>query len=154
MSRQPAIVIRPVDADAVVDLRHRVLREGLPRDTAIFVGDQLPTTIHLAAFDEWDVMLGCVTLMQCPWQMSSSVPQPAWQLRGMAVEHAYRSHGIGTQLLLAVDVEVLVQGHARLLWCNARCPAVAFYERNGWNVASPSFEIPSAGPHQKMTKHL
>ena len=32
--------------------------------------------------------------------------------------------------------------------------AVGFYERNGWRLASPEFEIPTAGPHHKMTRHL
>ena len=40
------------------------------------------------------------------------------------------------------------------LWCNARTPAVGFYQRMGWAVVSDVFEIPTAGPHVRMTKRL
>ena len=42
----------------------------------------------------------------------------------------------------------------RLFWCNARVPALAFYQRQGWQIMSEQFDIPTAGPHRKMTKRL
>jgi predicted GNAT family N-acyltransferase len=45
-------------------------------------------------------------------------------------------------------------GEVRLMWCNARSPAVRFYERNGWMLASEEFVIESAGPHFKMVLKL
>jgi GNAT superfamily N-acetyltransferase len=138
MDQEPQL--RIVDPDAVVDLRHRVLRAGMPRDAAIFEGDTEVGTVHLAVFDDWDVVIG--------------QSQAAWQLRGMAVDPQWQSRGIGRTLLGEVERLVLCDSHSTLLWCNARKPAVGFYERNGWRLASPEFEIPTAGPHHKMTRHL
>ena len=45
-------------------------------------------------------------------------------------------------------------GPGPLLWCNARTPAVGFYENMRWRVVSAPFEIPTAGPHVKMVKRL
>lgn len=143
------VVLRIVDPEAVIDLRHRVLRAQLHRDTAIFDGDSEVGTVHVAAFDEWDVLIGCVTILHRTWN-----EHPAWQLRGMAVDEGRQGLGIGRALLHEVERLVLADSHARLLWCNARKPAVGFYERHGWRLASPEFEIPTAGPHHKMTRHL
>jgi GNAT superfamily N-acetyltransferase len=147
MSQEPQL--RIVDPDAVVDLRHRILRAGLPRETAMFEGDGEVGTVHLAAFDEWNVMIGCVTILHRMWNGT-----PAWQLRGMAVESEWQGHGIGRMLLSEVERLILCDSHSTLVWCNARKPAVGFYERHGWRLASPEFEIPTAGPHHKMTRHL
>jgi hypothetical protein len=47
-------------------------------------------------------------------------------------------------------------GKAGLLWCNARrtIPAAGFYQKQGWTIVSDIFEIPTAGPHVKMSKRL
>lgn len=145
----PETQLRIVDADAVIDLRHRVLRDGLPRDTAIFEGDGEVGTVHLGAFDDWGVMIGCVTILHRMWNGA-----PAWQLRGMAVDPQWQGRGIGKALLVELERLVLCDSHSTLMWCNARKPAVGFYERHGWRLASPEFEIPTAGPHHRMTRHL
>lgn len=147
MTQEPQL--RIVDPEAVIDLRHRVLRQGMPRDAAIFEGDTEVGTVHLAAFDDWDVVIGCVTILHRPWQS-----QIAWQLRGMAVDPQWQGRGVGRLLLVEVERLVLCDSHSTLLWCNARKPAVGFYERHGWRLASPEFEIPTAGPHHRMTRHL
>jgi hypothetical protein len=48
----------------------------------------------------------------------------------------------------------LADGPVRQLWCNARVPAANFYRKLGWQVVSEVFEIPTAGPHVRMTKAL
>ena len=40
----------------------------------------------------------------------------------------------------------------RLLWCNARVPAMGFYQKLAWQVVSDEFHIPTAGPHVKMVR--
>jgi predicted GNAT family N-acyltransferase len=37
-----------------------------------------------------------------------------------------------------------------LLWCNARVPAVAFYERAGFNTRGEVWNDPQIGPHIAM----
>jgi GNAT superfamily N-acetyltransferase len=134
--------IAPVDQ--IVDLRHRILRADLPRESAMFEGDDEPTTGHFAAWQD-AVVVGCVSIMR-----RALDDQPGWQLRGMAVDADLRRAGVGARLLqMAID-HIRSHGAPTILWCNAREVAIAFYQRQGLSIISPRFEIPTAGPHYKM----
>ena len=132
----------------ILDLRHRILRAGLPADTARFEGDDETHTFHAGVRFAGKV-IGCVTLLQRPYDR-----EPAWQLRGMAIDDLYQRQGIGSALLLFIEGEARRRGGGKLLWCNARLPAVPFYESHGWVVDGPDFEIEDAGPHCEMVKPL
>lgn len=142
----PAVQVSRVSVEAIIDLRHEVLRQGLPREAAIFEGDSDPGACHWGAF-AGDRLIGCVTLHASQWESD-----PAWQLRGMAVGDGYRKFGIGRELLRAVDDYVASERERQILWCNARAPASAFYHKFGWEIVSDIFEIPTAGPHVRMLK--
>lgn len=142
------IEIRLASIDEIVDLRWRILRAGLPRESADFPGDELPTTLHIGAFEN-DVCIGCASFMQNEWN-----GKPAWQLRGMAVEEGYRSQGIGREMLVFADEQIRQRGYSQQLWCNARSPAVTFYRTCGWQSVGEEFVIPTAGPHYKMSRLL
>ncbi|MFT4627690.1 MAG: GNAT superfamily N-acetyltransferase [Myxococcota bacterium] len=143
------IDIRRAKADELVDVRHTVLRQGRPRETARFEGDQAPDTRHWVA-DRSGIVIGVVTVIRQPFPSSpelGSPPEepPQWQLRGMATLPEYRGQGLGRALLLAAQAEV-----AAPLWCNAREAVVPFYTRHGWAPAGDTFEIPPIGPHVRM----
>ena len=140
------LTVRAVPLDAIVDLRHRVLRPGLPRETAVFPGDDQPTAYHFAAVDGGGSVVGCAT-----FHPSEFDGQPAWQLRGMATDPAWVGRGVGRRVLDAGVSAVTAVDH-RPLWCNARKIAVGFYERLGWAVCSDEFDIPGAGPHHRMRR--
>ena len=140
-----SIVVRAAQLHEIVDLRHAVLRQGLPRAEAVFPGDDAPTSRHYGAFRD-DVAVGCATLHATQWE-----GEPAWQLRGMATSPEFRRQGLGKMLL--EEMEAALPSTA-LLWCNARVPYVPFYQAMGWHVVSDPFEIPTAGPHLKMVKRL
>ena len=142
----PNVIIRAVPAEAIIDLRHRVLRPGRPRETAVFNGDDLPTSHHYAAVVSDGRIIGCAT-----FHLNSHEGEPAWQLRGMATDAGWCGRGVGRQVLTAGEAAVVAIG-PRLLWCNARQAAVGFYERLGWEIRSELFEIAVAGPHYKMWK--
>ena len=147
------IVIRPAQWQELVDLRHVILRQGLPREAAVFEGDDLPSSRHCGAFCE-GVAVGCATLLASRWEH-----EPAWQLRGMATAPEFRSMGLGRAMLEQLEGRLVADAVAGgavplLLWCNARVPAVKFYQKQGWTVVSKEFEIPTAGPHVKMMKRL
>ena len=136
------IVVRRGDAAEVVEVRHRVLRSGRPRATAIFDGDEAPTTRHWVAVQA-DRVVGVVTVIRAPPPEGSA---PHHQLRGMAVLPELQGQGIGGQLLDAATAEVAD------LWCNARLSVVPFYRDRGWQTVGEVFEIAAIGPHQRMTR--
>ena len=143
------IHIRPATAAEVINLRHVVLRAGLPRSTAVFAGDEDPAARHFVAVAEEGAIVGCVTL-----HPSAFEGEPAWQLRGMAVAPALQGMGIGKLLLAAVERSVAADLLPRPLWCNARVPASGFYQNHGWIIVSDIFDVPSAGPHVRMMRPL
>jgi GNAT superfamily N-acetyltransferase len=151
----PKINIRRVSVEKILPLRHRILRAGLPPESARFDGDEAETTLHLAALTvpapgrAEEEVVGCLTLM-----LNSFSAEPAWQLRGMAVDETQQRRGLGRELMTRAEEAVAAEGNAGWLWCNARTPAAAFYQKQGWTIESEVFEIPTAGPHVKMSKKL
>lgn len=147
------VQIRRATPGEVIDLRHAVLRAGLARETAIFPGDNAVGTVHVVAVDGEgynEQVVGCATIVPSAWG-----GQPAWQLRGMAVAPRMQRSGVGGLMLGHLQRSALESAeNVRLMWCNARSPAVGFYERNGWTIASEEFVIETAGPHFKMTLKL
>lgn len=129
----------------IIPLRHRVLRAGLPMDSARFDGDEDPGTLHFAALQDDGVVIGCCTLML---RILDEQNEDTMQLRGMAVDTQYQKHGVGRALLNTVHKQL---SH-RLLWCNARILAASFYERHGWHIISDVFKVPTAEPHVKMMR--
>lgn len=144
-----SLCLRQVAVAAILPLRHQVLRAGLPLAKASFAGDDLPTTVHVAAMVA--AMKGAAVIGCASWMAADFAGEPAYQLRGMAVAEAWRGQGVG-QRLLAFSDELLAASPLTLRWCNARAVAVPFYERAGWTVVSPEFDIPTAGPHRQMMR--
>ncbi|MCY2985175.1 MAG: GNAT family N-acetyltransferase [Planctomycetota bacterium] len=122
-------------------LRFEILRKplGLPVSGAVFPGDEDQTTLHILASSKSD-LIGCATLMIGD---SSSI-----QLRGMAVANDWQSKGVG-QLIVSNAKSIAIE-RSKTLWCNARFPAIGFYERQGWKPYGDFFEIPVIGPHIVM----
>jgi GNAT superfamily N-acetyltransferase len=144
------IQVRRARPEEVIDLRHAVLRAGLPRETAVFPGDDAPDTVHVVAVDGTGGIVGCATMLKNSWQAEG-----AWQVRGMAVSPTLQRSGVGGLMLNELQrIATERSDGIRLMWCNARSPAIGFYERHGWVVASDEFVVESAGPHFKMTKRL
>jgi GNAT superfamily N-acetyltransferase len=146
------IAICRVSIDIIIDLRYRMLRAGLPREAAQFPGDDAPSAWHVGVFataEDNVPPLSCASFM-----LNSYKEESAWQLRGMCTDGAYQSKGFGGKLLACAESEITKQSNLRLFWCNARVPALQFYERHGWKVDSEEFDIPTAGPHRKMVKRL
>src|SRR5258707_12157124 len=94
------VTIRRAKVDEIIDLRHVILRNGLPRETAVFPGDHAPTACHYAA-DVNGQIVGCATL-----HLNHYEGQPAWQLRGMATTTEARGKGIGGALREFLEGEI------------------------------------------------
>lgn len=145
----PKITTRLARPDEVIDLRWRVLRAGLPREAAIFPGDDAPTTLHAVA--EISGTIGCcATVMLEPHNGAD-----AFRLRGMATDENHRGLRLGRAVLTLLETESQKLRPTRLLWCNARIGAVRFYQSQGWQVVSETpYDIPTAGLHHTMVKRL
>jgi len=133
--------IRRATLNEIIELRHDVLIVGTTRTSAAFTGDDEPTTLHVGAFDG-ERCVACASLMAAAFE-----GRPAHQLRGMAVDQAYRGTGLGGRLLQFCEQQV--EG---LLWCNAREHAVGFYERHGWATVGEPFEIEGVCMHLRMVR--
>jgi GNAT superfamily N-acetyltransferase len=147
------IAICRVSVDVILDLRHRLLRAGMPAEAAQFPGDDDASTWHFGLFypsqNESAPVISCASFM-----LNSYKDEPAWQLRGMATESLHQGRGFGAKLLACAEKAILQHSKVRLFWCNARVPAIPFYERQGWMADSDVFDIPTAGPHRRMFKNL
>ena len=140
--------------ERLIDLRHRLLREGLPRASAHFAGDDDPLTWHVGVLcggqaNPEDLLVCCASFMSNPYE-----GRAGWQLRGMCTAREHQGKGYGTLLLKTAEEVISADSGVRLFWCNARVPAVPFYEKQGWKIVSEEFEIPTAGPHRRMLKRL
>jgi GNAT superfamily N-acetyltransferase len=135
------ILLRPAGLVEILPLRHAVLRPGLPRETAMFAGDDAAATRHFGAFEGREAV-GCLSFMR------RDRDGPAHQLRGMATRSDVQRLGVGRALLdFATEALVAATG-VRGLWCNARVESIGFYERLGWVVVSDEFQVPGVGPHR------
>ena len=144
------IAICRVSIDVIIDLRYRMLRAGLPKEMANFPGDDEASTWHIGLFHPYDDGASVPVVTCASFMLNSYKEQPAWQLRGMCTDTAHQSKGFGGRLLSCAEAAILKNSPVRLFWCNARVPAIPFYQRQGWAVDSGVFDIPTAGPHRKL----
>jgi GNAT superfamily N-acetyltransferase len=144
-----SVLVRQIPASETISIRWLILRSGFPRETAIFDGDEAPTTQHFGGFIE-ERLEGVTSIYQVPCPDRPDAPR-AWQLRGMATLPEVRGLGVGKALLAACESAVRNAGDS-LLWCNARTSAIEFYARLGWSISSDEFNIPTVGPHRRMLK--
>lgn len=139
-----------IPAESTYALRHSVLRAGYPPATARFDGDFEPYSFHLGAY-RGNVLAGVASYMKRSSQHFYITAQ--YQLRGMAVLPEHQGQGLG-RLLLEAAYPVITAAGCRLLWCNARVSALAFYKKQGFTTIGEQFDTPLAGPHYVMYKNL
>jgi len=138
-----------------------VLRPGRPEAECEFEGDDDELTFHAGAvLDGRVVSIASLYVEARPDDAAGGAAAgpdhaagTAWRLRGMATEPDLQGCGAGRVALDACEAFAREHG-ATLLWCNARTPAVGFYERMGWQVLGTEFDIPTVGPHLVMEKPL
>jgi GNAT superfamily N-acetyltransferase len=84
-----------------------------------------------------------------PWQ-----DQPAYQLRGMAIDASRQRQGVGRALLAFGEQHVVAHTGITTLWCNARIGAAGFYTAQGWTQIGDAYDIAGVGPHVKLWHRL
>jgi len=141
-----------VDGATTRELRRAVLRPGWPEGAAMH-GDDNPDALHLAVLDEDHVVVAACLVLPAAYPKRPDAAG-TWQLRGMATAESHRSQGLGAELIEAVLAE-LRQRRARLVWCEARNAAMAFYARNGFEVDGDEFLHAETGiPHHHMWRRV
>lgn len=125
--------ISPTTWACTVDLRCAVLgwaSEPVP-------GDLDMATVHLAAIDESERIVGVVSYL--PHPCPDRVGAPAVYFWAMTVACGFQRAGIGRALLTQV-VSGARDMRARILWADARVTAVPFYRRCGGAVVGELYE--------------
>jgi GNAT superfamily N-acetyltransferase len=109
--------------------------------------DDAAAGVHFAALDDAAAVgSGAVARAAPPWDPFDT---EAWRLRGMATAPERRGEGIGAMVVAAI-IEHVAQHGGGVLWCNARTPAVSFYERAGFVTRGEEWVDPVIGPHIVM----
>jgi predicted GNAT family N-acyltransferase len=147
---QTSVTVEQVAAEVTYPLRRAVLRPD--GGDLTWVGDEDPTTFHLAARTPDGAVVGVVRFhpAPCAWRPEARSP---WQLRGMATDAAARGTGAGRALIDHGLAQVAARG-GDLVWCDARVSAAGFYEHVGFTVVTGEFDKPGIGPHVGMVKEL
>ncbi|MFM8944800.1 MAG: GNAT family N-acetyltransferase [Actinomycetota bacterium] len=141
-----AVEVRAIPPDLARDLRHEVLRPHQAPRTILYPGEDAADALTVGAFLD-GAIVGVATVHPDPDVVD------AFRLRGMAVTASLRDRGIGSRLLVGCIEHCTAVGAARL-WCNARTPAIRFYERHGFAVVSDEWAEPDIGPHVRMERPL
>lgn len=126
--------IRPIKAHEVRALRHAVLYPNRSLPACTYPADDRTSSVHYGALDDAR-LIGVLSLFhEAPEEGSALLDEAegdAWRICAVAVDAAWRGHGVGRRLVDAARQHAL-EHSGRLLWCYARQGAVGFYERLGF----------------------
>jgi GNAT superfamily N-acetyltransferase len=135
-------------------LRQEVLRPNRAVRDCVYPGEDDPRAAHVAALrrgqaPEADLLVLAVGVVMPEPPSWDPAADDGWRIRGMATGSEVRGQGLGRFVLDQLIEHVAAEGGG-LLWCNARTPALTFYERAGFLPRGEVFDIPEIGPHRVM----
>lgn len=135
--------LQEISANDTHIVRHPILRKGRPISSCVFSGDNTPTTVHLGAFLDNQIIgvLSAYLNTHPDFGIKNS-----YQIRGVAVLKEHQRKGIGRLLMKAIEAKLL-QKNTTFIWLNARIAAVPFYEELQYAVHGSVFDIPPIGLH-------
>jgi GNAT superfamily N-acetyltransferase len=144
-------LVELVDPARTRELRRTVLRPHLAPGAPL-PGDDRPEALHLGAVVDGEVLSTCFVFPEpCPWRPDD---RPAWHLRQMATAPEARGRGLGGAVLDAA-IGLARERGGRVLWCNVREGAIAFYARHGLRRHGEIFtDEQHAIPHLRMWRDL
>ena len=138
-------------------VRHRVLWPHRPDVASCTIDiDDAPDALHFGAFSPEGEIVGVASLfLQRSDRFPEALPTdaPVRRLRAMGVLPEWRRQRVGEALIEASCEAARSQGVA-FLWCDAREVALRFYEAQGFQFLSSTYEIPLIGPHRMMARPL
>ncbi len=139
-------VVAEVDEPSTVDIRHRLLRAGMPRSAVTMHGDADAT---------WFGVISDASIEGTAGVFGEDSPDgdSRHRLRGMATSESIRGSGLGRMLIDAVCDYVEADGGSSV-WASARTSAAGFYTRLGFEITSEEYEVEGIGPHVRMKRAL
>ena len=144
------LIVKQINADDTHDIRHRMLRQGYPIESCTFDNDENEQSFHLGAFEDGKL----ISVASFYFEKNSLFDEPnQYRLRGMATLEDHQRKGYSSELL-KMAFPIIKQNFCSLLWCNARTPAVGFYQKVGFEKVGEEFDIANVGPHFLMLKKL
>ena len=144
------VTVRAVPAAETLPLRQQVLRPHQTLDELREPDDDTAASASFVAVDGTGEVVGTGVVSRRPPPWTPAGDGDGWQVRAMAVAPGQRGRGVGRAVLDALLAHVDAAG-GDTVWCNARVPAAAFYERAGFTVVGEPFDLPDIGPHVVMT---
>jgi L-Ala-D/L-Glu epimerase len=157
--------LEQVDPERTRELRHQVLRSGMPYETTHFDDDNHPLAAHYAlllprshregdvsedsVLEELVVAVGTVIPVPPPWDEDA---ERSWRIRGMATREELRGLGLGHRVLHAL-VDHAAAHHGTMVWCNARIGALDFYRQAGFVTIGDVFDD-GIDVHQSMWRRI
>jgi GNAT superfamily N-acetyltransferase len=143
--------VEVVDHAVTAPLRRAVLRPHQSIEEMTSSVHDAAGAVHVAAWRAGDVVgAGSIRPEPPPWEPAVG---GAWRVRGMATAPGHRGEGIGALVLDALLGHAVDAG-ASIVWCSARIPARAFYERAGFAATGEPWVDPDIGPHVHMWRPL
>ncbi|TKC08201.1 GNAT family N-acetyltransferase [Pedobacter polaris] len=142
-------MVKFVPFEFTLGLRSKILRNGLAPEECIFPTDQVEGAFHLAFYVGNEI----ATIASFFPNNYKENKELGYQLRGMATDTPFLEKGFGKQLI-EFAIEYIRKTNARYIWCNARTPAIKFYQKLNFELVSEEFEIAGVGPHYEMILKL
>lgn len=148
----PSLILRQISSEHTLALRALVLRDGGSIDTAHYAGDDLPTTFHVGAFGQDGEQLATASVMFGELSPHSR-HTVASRLRGVAVRKELHGKGVGAAVVREC-MKLAKQRGTPFMWCTARIGVLPFYEKLGFEIVGPVFDMPYGGPHRHAQREL
>jgi uncharacterized OsmC-like protein/predicted GNAT family N-acyltransferase len=139
-------VVARVDEPSTVEIRHRLLRAGLPRSAVAMDGDADATWFGVIGEGEIEGTAGV-------FEEVSPDGDSRHRLRAMTTSDAIRGTGLGRLLIDAVCDHVSSDGGSSV-WASARTTAAGFYTKLGFETTSEEYDLAGIGPHVRMRRAL
>jgi uncharacterized OsmC-like protein/predicted GNAT family N-acyltransferase len=139
-------VVAEVEEPSTVELRHRLLRAGMPRSSVAMHGDADATWFGVVCDGEIEGTAGL-------FGEDSPDGDSRYRLRAMATSERIRGSGLGRMLIDAVCDRVVAEGGSSI-WASARTSAAGFYTKLGFEVTSEEYDVEGIGPHVRMRRAL
>jgi putative redox protein len=139
-------VVAEVDVASTVEIRHRLLRSGMPRSAVAMPGDADATWFGVVSEGRIEGTAGV-------FGENSPEGDSRHRLRAMATSESIRGSGLGRMLVEAVCDHVVEDGGSSV-WASVRTPASGFYTKLGFEVTSDEYHVDGIGPHLRMRRDL